>query len=43
IAEGIVRRVLENPENRAAAGTPITAWIDALVHKAREVADEAGI
>ncbi|MGB3331547.1 MAG: phosphotransferase family protein [Mycobacterium sp.] len=43
IAEGIVRRVLDNPANKAAAGTPITAWIDALVDKAREVADEAGI
>ncbi len=43
IAEGIVRRVLDNPENKAAAGTPITAWIDALVDKAREVAEQAGI
>lgn len=43
IAEGIVRRVLDTPENKAAAGTPITAWIDALVRKAREVADQAGI
>lgn len=43
IAEGIVRRVLDNPENKAAAGTPITAWIDALVVKAREVAEQAGI
>lgn len=43
IAEGIVRRVLTNPENKAAAGTPITAWIDALVDKARGVADEAGL
>ena len=43
IGEGIVRRVLDNPANKAAAGTPITAWIDAIVGKAREVADEAGI
>ncbi|BBX22181.1 acyl-CoA dehydrogenase [Mycolicibacter terrae] len=43
IAEGIVRRVMENPANKAAAGTPITAWIDALVQKAREVAEDAGI
>ena len=43
IAEGIVRRVLDNPANKAAAGTPITAWIDALVDKAREVAERAGI
>ena len=43
IAEGIVRRVLDNPANKAAAGTPVTAWIDAIVRKALEVADEAGI
>lgn len=43
IAEGIVRRVLNNPENRAASGTPLTGWIDALVHQARKVADDAGI
>lgn len=43
IAEGIVRRVLDNPANKAAAGSPVTAWIDALVRKARKVADEAGI
>nr|WP_234808821.1 phosphotransferase family protein [Mycolicibacter hiberniae] len=43
IAEGIVRRVLDNPANKAAAGTPITAWIDALVDRACGVADEAGI
>ncbi len=43
IAEGIVRRVLDNPANKAAAGTPVTAWIDAIVRKAREVAEEAGI
>lgn len=43
IAEGIVRRVMDNPANKAAAGTPITGWIDALVCKAREVADDAGI
>jgi aminoglycoside phosphotransferase (APT) family kinase protein len=43
IAEGIVRRVMENPANKAAAGTPMTAWIDALVQKASEVAEDAGI
>ncbi len=43
IAEGIVRRVLDNPANKAAAGTPITAWIDALVDRAYGVVDEAGI
>ncbi|MBS9534767.1 phosphotransferase family protein [Mycobacterium sp. M1] len=43
IAEGIIRRVLDNPANRAAGGTPITAWVDALVDKAREVAEQAVI
>lgn len=43
IVEGIVRRVLETPQNRAADGAPVTGWIDALVGKAREVAEEAGI
>lgn len=43
IAEGVMRRAIDTPANRAAAGTPITAWIDALVHKARMVAEEAGI
>lgn len=43
IVEGILRRVMDNPENRAAAGGPVAEWVDALVGKAREVADEAGI
>ena len=43
IAEGIIRRVLDNPANRATGGTPITAWVDALVAKAREVAAQAGV
>lgn len=43
IAEGIMRRVLDNPANRAAAGTPIAQWIDTLVARARGVAEEAGI
>lgn len=43
IAEGIMRRVLDNPANKAAGGTPVTAWIDALVRKARQVAEDAGI
>ncbi|MEO9017921.1 MAG: phosphotransferase family protein, partial [Mycobacterium sp.] len=43
IAEGVMRRVIDTPQNKAAGGTPIKAWIDALVAKAREVAEEAGI
>jgi aminoglycoside phosphotransferase (APT) family kinase protein len=43
IAEGVMRRAMDVPENRAAAGTPTLRWIDALVCKAREVAEDAGI
>jgi aminoglycoside phosphotransferase (APT) family kinase protein len=43
IAEGVMRRAMDEPRNKAAAGTPITRWIDALVHKAREVAEDAGM
>lgn len=43
IAEGVMRRAMDTPENKAAAGTPIMAWIDALVAKARDVAEDAGI
>ncbi len=43
IAEGVMRRAMDEPENKAATGTPDTAWIDARVRKAREIADAAGI
>lgn len=43
IAEGVMRRAMEEPQNKAAAGTPTVQRIDALVAKAREVADDAGI
>jgi aminoglycoside phosphotransferase (APT) family kinase protein len=43
IAEGVMRRAMDEPQNKAAAGTPTVARIDALVHKAREIADSAGI
>lgn len=43
IAEGVMRRALDEPQNKAAAGTPTIERIDALVHKAREIADDAGI
>jgi len=43
IAEGVMRRAIDEPQNKAAAGTPSVAWIDALVRRAREVADAAGI
>jgi aminoglycoside phosphotransferase (APT) family kinase protein len=43
IAEGVMRRAMEEPQNKAAAGTPDTSWIDARVERAREIADAAGI
>jgi aminoglycoside phosphotransferase (APT) family kinase protein len=43
IGEGVMRRAMDEPQNKAAAGTPTTRWIDALVRKAREVAEDAGI
>ncbi|MFE3293076.1 phosphotransferase family protein [Rhodococcus sp. NPDC059234] len=43
IAEGVMRRATDNPGNKAAAGTPTVERIDALVHKAREIAAGAGI
>ncbi|MGH3576554.1 MAG: phosphotransferase family protein, partial [Mycobacterium sp.] len=43
IAEGVMRRAMDEPQNKAAAGTPIVRWVDALVGKAREVAEDAGI
>jgi aminoglycoside phosphotransferase (APT) family kinase protein len=43
IAEGVMRRAMDTPQNRAAAGTPTAARIDALVRKAREVAEQAVI
>ncbi|MFF1320704.1 phosphotransferase family protein [Streptomyces chartreusis] len=43
IAEGVMRRARDEPRNRAASGTPTAERIDALVAKADEVADTAGI
>lgn len=43
IAEGVMRRAIDEPQNRAAAGTPTIERIDSLVHQAREIADAAGI
>jgi aminoglycoside phosphotransferase (APT) family kinase protein len=43
ICEGVMRRAMDTPQNKAAAGTPTPARIDALVARAREVAEEAGI
>lgn len=43
IAEGVMRRAVDTPQNKAAAGTPTVQRIDALVRTAREVAADAGI
>ena len=43
IAEGVMRRAIDEPQNKAAAGTPTVQRIDALVAAARDVADDAGI
>jgi len=43
IAEGVMRRAMDVPQNKASAGTPVVEWIDARVQKAREIADAAGI
>src|SRR5262249_34939916 len=43
IAEGVMRRAIDEPQNKAAAATPTSEWIDALVGKACEIADAAGM
>ncbi len=43
IAEGVMRRAMDEPQNAAESGTPTVERIDALVAKAREVASAAGI
>lgn len=43
IAQGVMRRAMDEPQNKATGGTPTAQRIDALVHKAREVAADAGI
>ncbi|WP_227996720.1 phosphotransferase family protein [Nocardia australiensis] len=42
IAEGVVRRAIDTPQNKAAAGTPTIERIDAVISKALEIADSAG-
>ncbi|MBY4108229.1 phosphotransferase family protein [Rhodococcus fascians] len=39
IAEGVIRRAVDEPENRAAAGTPTRGVVDSLVSRAREIAN----
>jgi hypothetical protein len=34
---------MDTRENKAAAGTPVAAWVDGLVGAARKIADAEGI
>ncbi|WP_072688291.1 phosphotransferase family protein [Rhodococcus marinonascens] len=43
IAEGVMRRAQDEPQNRAAAGTPTADRIDEIVAKACDVAAQTGI
>ncbi|MET8012054.1 phosphotransferase family protein [Streptomyces sp. NPDC005271] len=43
IAEGVMRRAIDEPKNKSATGTPTVERIDALVDKACRIAGEAGI
>jgi aminoglycoside phosphotransferase (APT) family kinase protein len=43
IAEGVMRRAMDEPRNKAASGTPTAERIEALVAKAHEVADTADV
>lgn len=43
IAEGVLRRALAEPQNKAASGTPVIEQIDAIIDDADEVAITAGI
>ncbi|MFF2082790.1 phosphotransferase family protein [Nocardia sp. NPDC058176] len=43
IAEGVMRRAMDEPENKAPAGTPTVERVDAVVRQATAVADAAGI
>ncbi|MGO4613415.1 phosphotransferase family protein [Nocardia sp. 2YAB30] len=43
IAEGVFRRTLDDPRNRAAAGTPTRELVEGLIDTADRVATEAGL
>jgi aminoglycoside phosphotransferase (APT) family kinase protein len=43
IAEGVLRRAIDDPSNRAESGTPDQSAIDDMVSFAHSVADDAGI
>jgi aminoglycoside phosphotransferase (APT) family kinase protein len=43
IAQGVLRRAMDEPANKAAAGPPTTVRVDSLVRKAHDVASRAGL
>jgi aminoglycoside phosphotransferase (APT) family kinase protein len=43
IAQGVLRRAIDEPRNRASEGTPTTDSVARLIERAHAVADEAGI
>ncbi|WP_137875806.1 phosphotransferase family protein [Rhodococcus sp. Q] len=43
IAEGVLRRTLDDPRNTAESGAPSVKLIDDIVERARETADAAGL
>ena len=43
IIEGVVRRIQDDPTNRAVIGAPTAELVDRFVDKASEMADEAGL
>lgn len=43
ISQGVLRRALDEPANKAAVGTPTDARVDSLVRQARAVASQAGL
>ena len=43
IVEGVVRRVQDDPTNRAVVGAPAAELVNRFVDKASEMADEAGL
>ncbi|MDH6281515.1 phosphotransferase family protein [Prescottella agglutinans] len=43
IVEGVVRRTIDDPRNRAEAGAPTAEFFDAIVRRAVATADEVGL
>ncbi len=43
IAEGVLRRIVDDPRNRAVAGAPTAELVDGLVDTAHRIASDAGL